>query len=88
MTPTDAQEARRSSRWRAAIRTGTASTEAILSRFTRAASHPAYQAMLEIGCAQKTILVSLPARPRPAARDRVLGDAPHVDGRRGPRHSR
>ena len=38
-----------------AIRTGTASTEAILSRFTRAASHPAYQAMLEIGRAQKTI---------------------------------
>jgi TnpA family transposase len=38
-----------------AIRTGTASTEAILSRFTRNASHPAYQAMLEIGRAQRTI---------------------------------
>ncbi|WP_370147049.1 Tn3 family transposase [Kitasatospora sp. GAS206B] len=42
-----------------AIRTGTASTEAILSRFTRAASHPAYQAMLEIGRAQKAIFVSV-----------------------------
>lgn len=41
-----------------AIRTGTASTEAILSRFTRAASHPAYQAMLEIGRAQRTLFVS------------------------------
>ncbi|MGI5372687.1 Tn3 family transposase [Streptomyces sp. CA-251387] len=41
-----------------AIRTGTASAEAILSRFTRAASHPAYQAMLEIGRAQKTSFVA------------------------------
>jgi TnpA family transposase len=41
-----------------AIRTGTASTEAILSRFTRAAAHPAYQAMLEIGRAQRTCFVA------------------------------
>ncbi len=36
-----------------AIRDGTATTEAVLSRFTRSATHPAYQAMLEIGRAQK-----------------------------------
>ncbi|MFI7114817.1 Tn3 family transposase [Nonomuraea sp. NPDC050227] len=41
-----------------AIRTGTASAEAILSRFTRSASHPAYQAMLEIGRAQRTVFVA------------------------------
>jgi Tn3 transposase DDE domain len=40
-----------------AIREGTASTEAVLSRFTRSATHPAYQAMLEIGRAQRTIFV-------------------------------
>lgn len=39
-----------------AIRLGTASTEAILRRFTRNASHPTYTAMLEVGRAQKTIL--------------------------------
>jgi TnpA family transposase len=38
-----------------AIRVGTASTEAILRRFTRTASHPTYAAMLEVGRAQKTI---------------------------------
>ncbi|MFC5886581.1 Tn3 family transposase [Kitasatospora aburaviensis] len=52
-----------------AIRTGTASTEAILSRFTRAASHPAYQAMLEIGRAQKTIFVARYLRDRALQRD-------------------
>lgn len=36
-----------------AIRVGTASTEAILRRFTRTASHPTYAAMLEVGRAQK-----------------------------------
>src|SRR5664280_984381 len=41
-----------------AIRTGTASTEAILRRFTRNATHPTYQAMLEVGRAQKTIFVA------------------------------
>lgn len=41
-----------------AIRTGTASTEAILRRFTRNASHPTYAAMLEVGRAQKTIFIA------------------------------
>ncbi|MFB4285250.1 Tn3 family transposase [Nonomuraea sp. MTCD27] len=41
-----------------AIRTRTASTEAILSRFTPTASHPAYQAMLEIGRAARTTFVA------------------------------
>jgi TnpA family transposase len=41
-----------------AIRVGTASTEAILRRFTRTAAHPTYQAMLELGRAQKTIFVA------------------------------
>jgi len=40
-----------------AIRTGTASTEAILRRFTRHAAHPTYAAMLEVGRAQKTIFL-------------------------------
>ncbi|MET9078210.1 transposase [Streptomyces sp. NPDC004232] len=52
-----------------AIRTGTASTEAILSRFTRAASHPAYQAMLEIGRAQKTVFVARYLRDRALQRE-------------------
>lgn len=38
-----------------AIRTGTASTEAILRRFTRNASHPTYTAVLEVGRTQRTI---------------------------------
>jgi TnpA family transposase len=41
-----------------AIRVGTASTKAILRRFTRNASHPVYQAMLELGRAQKRWLSS------------------------------
>lgn len=52
-----------------AIRSGIASTEAILSRFTRAASHPAYQAMLEIGRAQRTIFVSRYLRERALQRE-------------------
>ncbi len=32
-----------------AVRVGTASAEAVLRRFTRNASHPVYQAMLELG---------------------------------------
>jgi TnpA family transposase len=54
-----------------AIKNGTASTEAVLSRFTGAASHPAYQAMLEVGKAQRTLFVPLPVRPGPAAADRA-----------------
>ncbi len=43
-----------------AIRSGTASTEAILRRFTKAnAIHPTYQAMIELGRAQKTLFVSV-----------------------------
>jgi hypothetical protein len=42
-----------------AIWDGTASTEAVLSRFTRSATHPAYQAMLEIGRAQRTIFAAV-----------------------------
>ena len=45
-------------RYATAIKDGTATTEALLSRFTRTAAHPAYQAMLEIGRAQKTIFVA------------------------------
>lgn len=52
-----------------AIRSGTASTEAILSRFTRAASHPAYQAMLEIGRAQRTCFVARYLRDRELQRE-------------------
>ncbi|MFD4975316.1 Tn3 family transposase [Streptomyces sp. NPDC058424] len=52
-----------------AIRTGSASTEAILSRFTRAASHLAYQAMLEIGRAQRTRFVALYLRDRDLQRE-------------------
>lgn len=52
-----------------AIRTRTASTEAILSRFTRSASHPAYQAMLEIGRAQRTTFVARYLRVRDLQRE-------------------
>jgi len=47
-----------------AIRVGSASTEAILRRFTRNASHPVYQAMLEVGRAQKTVFVARYLRDR------------------------
>jgi TnpA family transposase len=47
-----------------AIHERTASTEAVLSRFRNAASHPAYQAMLEIGKAQRTIFVARLTSPR------------------------
>ena len=41
-----------------AIRLGTATTEAILRRFTENATHPAYAAMLETGRAQRTIFLA------------------------------
>ncbi len=52
-----------------AIRIGTASTEAILRRFTRNASHPVYQAMLELGRVQKTIFVARYLRDRDLQRE-------------------
>jgi TnpA family transposase len=51
------------------IRTGTASTEAILRRFTRAVSHPWYQAMLEVGRAVNTIVVARYLRDRDLQRE-------------------
>ena len=52
-----------------AIRTRTASTEAILRRFTRNASHPTYAAMLEVGRAQKTIFIARYLRLRDLQRE-------------------
>ena len=53
-----------------AIRAGTASTEAILRRFTRAnAIHPTYQAMIEVGRAQRTIFVARYLRNRDLQRE-------------------
>ncbi|MEU9197853.1 Tn3 family transposase, partial [Streptomyces hundungensis] len=52
-----------------AIRIRTASTEAILRRFTRNASHPTYAAMLEVGRAQKTVFVARYLRLRELQRE-------------------
>jgi len=52
-----------------AIRAGTATTEAILRRFTRNASHPTYAAMLEVGRAQKTIFCARYLRLRDLQRE-------------------
>ncbi len=53
-----------------AIRTGTASTEAILRRFVKAnAAHPTYQAMIELGRAQKTIFLCRYLRSRELQRE-------------------
>jgi TnpA family transposase len=49
----------RSPKYATAIRAGTASTEAILRRFTRANTiHPTYQAMIEVGRAQRTMFAA------------------------------
>lgn len=57
-----------------AIRTRTASTEAILRRFMRSASmHPTYEAMLEVGRAQRTIFVCRYLRDRQLQRDTNSG---------------
>jgi len=47
-----------------AIRLGTASTEALLRRFTQNTTHPAYAAMLEVGRAQRTIFLARWLRQR------------------------
>jgi len=52
---------------------GTASTEAILRRFTRFASHATYQAMLEVGRAQCTIFVARYLRSRELQREITEG---------------
>ena len=53
-----------------AIPNGTASTEAILRRFTKAnAVHPAYQAMAEVGRAQRTIFLTRYLRDRDLQRE-------------------
>jgi hypothetical protein len=53
-----------------AIRTPTASTEAILRRFIKAnAAHPTYQAMIELGRVQKTILLCCYLRSRELQRE-------------------
>ncbi|MEU9348957.1 Tn3 family transposase [Streptomyces sp. NPDC048278] len=52
------QQHNRMIKYATAIRTRTASTEAILRRFTYNASHPTYATMLEVGRAQETIFVA------------------------------
>jgi hypothetical protein len=52
-----------------AIRLGTASTEAILRRFTRDVTHPAHAAMLELGRAQRTIFLARWLRDRDLQRE-------------------
>nr|WP_231509676.1 Tn3 family transposase [Streptosporangium roseum] len=44
-----------------AIRQGTASAETLLRRFTGETTHPAYSAMYEVGCAQRTITRTWPS---------------------------
>nr|WP_258308898.1 transposase [Streptomyces sp. NWU339] len=64
-----AQQYDQMTKYATAIRTRTASAEAILRRFTRNASHPTYVAMLEVGRAQKTIFVARYLRLRDLQRE-------------------
>jgi TnpA family transposase len=59
-------------KYAAGIRCGTASTEAILRRFTRNASHPTYAAMLEVGRAERSLFVAHYLRDRVLQRE--VGD--------------
>jgi TnpA family transposase len=52
-----------------AIRLGTASTEAILRRFSSDVTHPGYAAMLEVGRAQRTIFIARYLRDRDLQRE-------------------
>ncbi|MGH3610383.1 MAG: transposase, partial [Pseudonocardiaceae bacterium] len=56
-----------------AIRLGTASTEAILRRFTKDVTHHAYAAMLEVGRAQRTIFLARWLRDRDLQRETNSG---------------
>jgi TnpA family transposase len=56
-----------------AIRLGTASTEALLRRFTSETTHPAYAAMLEVGRAQRTIFLARWLRDRDLQRETESG---------------
>lgn len=78
-----------------AIRTGTASTEAILRRFMKAnANHPTYQAMIELGRAQKTVFLcrvhraaSMASRKAVKLASSVSRDQPMSPASRGARAS-
>ena len=52
-----------------AIRLGTATTEAILRRFTRQVTHPAYAAMIEVGRAQRSLFLARYLRDRDLQRE-------------------
>jgi len=56
-----------------AIRQGTASTEALLRRFTSETTHPAYAAMLETGRAQRSIFLARWLRDRDLQRETESG---------------
>ncbi|MGH3492815.1 MAG: Tn3 family transposase, partial [Sciscionella sp.] len=56
-----------------AIRLGTASTEALLRRFTSETTHPAYAAMLKVGRAQRTIFLARWLRDRDLQRETESG---------------
>jgi TnpA family transposase len=56
-----------------AIRLRTASTEALLRRFTSGTTHPAYAAMLEVGRAQRSIFLARWLRDRDLQRETESG---------------